>query len=60
MRPQTRVALERHSATSTDHREKPRNRPRIRHIAVIRNDSLGFRIVSSPRARISATRAHCS
>jgi hypothetical protein len=60
MTPQRRVALERHSATSTDHRKKPRNRPRIRRIAVIRSDSLGFRIMSSPRARISATRAHRS
>ena len=55
MRHQRRVALERHSATSTDHRETARNRPRIRRIAVIRSDRLGFRIVSSPRVHLSGS-----
>jgi hypothetical protein len=56
MRRQHPVTLDDHSPISPEHPAEPRNRPRIRRIAVIRSDSQGFRIVSKPRAQISPTR----
>ena len=56
MRREHPVAREDQVATLTDHRGKPRRRPRIRRIAVIRSDSLGFRIVSNLSGPTHATR----
>jgi hypothetical protein len=56
MRREHSVSLEGHSATSTDHRGEPRQRPGIRRLAVIGSDSHGFRVVNNPSGGIARTR----
>jgi hypothetical protein len=56
MRREHSVSLEDHSAPWTDHRAGPQHQPRIRRIAVIRSDSQGFRIVSTPGGHAPAAR----